>query len=99
VVSKTVAPSSATRPPTSSHSWLAGGRCQLEGFQQLVGAAAGRARAQAEQPAEHRQVLPPRQQLVHGGVLAGQAEQAADLLRLADHVVAPDPGVAGVGSQ
>ncbi len=54
---------------------------------------------QVEQLADHDEVLHAGQVLVDRGVLPGQADRAAHLLGVADHVVAADPGRAGVGAQ
>ena len=62
---------------------LAGGVGEVEPVQQLRGAGLGLAGAQVEQLADHDQVLGAGEVLVDRGVLAGQADGVADLLRLA----------------
>ena len=68
-----------------------GGVGEIELLEQLVGrGACASARRQLVEPAEHPQVLAPGQVLVDGRVLAGQADDAAQLLGLADDVEAGD---------
>ena len=78
---------------------LAGGVGQVEPGQQLPGADLRLPAAQIQQLADHHQVLGAGEVFVDRGVLAGQADGVANLLRLADDVVPADPGGAGVGLQ
>ena len=61
---------------------------QLELLEQLVGPALGLGLRQLVQPPEHDQVLAAGQVLVDGRVLAGQADDRAELLGLLDDVEA-----------
>jgi len=61
--------------------------------------AADEAGGEVEERAEEDEVLPAGQLLVDRGVLAGQADRAADLVRMADDVVTADGCRAGVGAQ
>ena len=72
---------------------------QLELLQQLRCASRGLGLRELVQPPEHDQVLAPGQVLVDRGVLPGQADDRAKLLRLLDDVEARDRGVAGVRLQ
>ena len=86
------------------HDWpkpwmLSGGLRPSEGIQELSGTHAGRLLVVAEETAQQDQVLQAREVLVDGGVLAGEADPAADLVGLADDVVAEDVGLAAVGAQ
>ena len=49
------------------------------------------------QPSEHRQVLETGEVLVHGGVLARQADDRSDLLRLLNDIEAGYGGAAAIG--
>ena len=69
---------------------------EVEAVQQLVGALAGLARRQVVQPAEHDQVRPPGEQLVHGRVLSGQPDAVTRPVGVARQVVPGDGGVPGV---
>jgi hypothetical protein len=69
---------------------------QLEPVEQLLGPASGVHPVQSDQPADHHQVLPAGLAVVHGGVLAGQADPPADLVTLPDDVEPGHPGLAGV---
>ena len=51
------------------------------------------------EPAHHAEVLPAGEVLVHGGVLAGQPDQAADQSGLLPDVVTQHPGRTAVGLQ
>jgi hypothetical protein len=62
-------------------------------------AASGGAPAQVPQPAHQEQVLATRQRLVHGGVLASEADQAPDRLGLATDVVPGHERAAAVRQQ
>lgn len=79
------------------HRGLLGGLGEREPLQQVVGPGPGLLAGQVQQPADHVEVLPAGELLVDRGVLAGQAYGAAQLPRLADHVVARDRRRAGVG--
>ncbi len=72
---------------------------EVELLQQLPGALARLRAGQLVQPAEHPQVLGAREVLVDRGVLAGQADDRAELLRLRDDVEAGHGGAAGVRLQ
>jgi hypothetical protein len=72
------------------------GAGQLELLQQFDGPPPRADPAQSQQSAQQHQVLPPGQLLVHGRVLAGQADAAAHQLGLPDHVGPGDDGPAGV---
>src|SRR5262249_2113939 len=74
-----------------------GGVGEREPLQQLVGTAAGVAAGQVEQPPDEIQVLAPGQLLVDRGVLAGEADHAAQLPGLLHDVVPGDGGGARVG--
>jgi hypothetical protein len=51
------------------------------------------------QAPEHHQVLAARENLIHGGVLPGQPDAGAHLVRLAGHVEPGDLGPPGIGAQ
>ena len=70
---------------------------QLELLEQLVGALLRLGRGQLVQPAEQPEVLAAGQVLVDRGVLARQADDPPDRVRLADDVEAGDRGSAGIG--
>ena len=70
---------------------------QVELLEQLVRTASRLGRRQLVEQPEHPQVLAPGQVLVDGGVLPGQADDAAQLLGLADDVEAGDGRSARVG--
>jgi hypothetical protein len=53
----------------------------------------------SEQPGKQDEVLHPGQVLVDRGELAGEADLAADGVRLPHHVVAEHAGLAAVGAQ
>ena len=72
---------------------------EVELLEQLVGAPPCLRRGQLVEPAEQPQVLAAGQVLVHRGVLAGQADDAPDLIVLAKDVVACDPRTPGVGAE
>ena len=55
--------------------------------------------AQVVEVADHLEVLPAGQVLVHGRVLAGQSDQAPDQAGLFGHVVPEHPGATAVGPQ
>jgi hypothetical protein len=67
-----------------------GGVGEVEPVEELVGAALGVACGEVEELAEHAQVLAAREELVHGGVLAGQADRAPDGRRFTDDVEPED---------
>ena len=72
---------------------------QLELLEQLGGPAAGaRARDMSDSSPTSSRFWRPREQLVEGGVLAGDADHPAHRLRVGDHVVAGHPRGAGVGA-
>ncbi len=76
-----------------------GGLGEVEGDEQ-VGSPPLRVRPrEAEQAGQQHEVLHPRQVLVHGGKLPGQADPAAHGVRLAGEVVAEDDGAPGVGPE
>jgi DNA-binding SARP family transcriptional activator len=60
---------------------------------------AGRCPRQPEQAADHDEVVRPGQSLVRGRVLAGEADELADLVCVAQHVVAAHPRLPPVGPQ
>ncbi len=60
---------------------------------------AGGRPTQAEQPADHDEVLGSGQLLVHRRVLAGERYELAHLHGVGLHVVAADAGLAAVGAQ
>src|SRR5690606_15682027 len=72
---------------------------QAEPFEQLVGPPVGDLARQVVEPAEHGEVAPPAQHLVHGRVLADQSDPVAHLVRLADHVETGDLGASAVRAQ
>ena len=51
----------------------------------------------AIEAADHLQVLAPGQQFVEGGVLPGDPDPAADLMRMLDDIEPGDRGAAGIG--
>ena len=63
---------------------------QVEALEQRLAARPCLAARHAVEPADHRQVLEPRQVLVDGRVLAGESDLLAQLGRVADHVEAGD---------
>ena len=69
---------------------------QIELVEQLDGPAGDVGRRQVVELPHHLEVLPAGQVLVDGGVLAGQADEAADQAGLLHHVVAEHPGLAAV---
>ena len=69
---------------------------EVELLEELVGAAPGLGRRQLVEPAEHPQVLAPGQVLVDRRVLAGQADDLAELVGLLDDVEAGDGRSSGV---
>src|SRR5690606_20133255 len=71
-------------------------RGQLEAFEQVGGAGGGVAPGEAEQPPHHVQVLGAGEPFVHGGVLAGQGDQALEPPPVAADVQAEDAGGPGV---
>ena len=72
---------------------------QVELLEQLAGASARFARGQLVEPTEEPEVLAPGEVLVHGRVLAGEADDAAQLLGLLDRVEAGHRGVTRVRAQ
>jgi hypothetical protein len=78
---------------------LVGGLLEAELFEQSAGGGARGGRAQPLQPAEHPQVLERREALVDRGVLAGDADQLADAVRLPGDVHPEDPGLPGVDGE
>jgi hypothetical protein len=76
-----------------------GGVGELEPRQQLHRPRPCLAAAQAEQAADHDQVVGPRQALVDGRVLAGEPDELTHLVRVPLGVVAAYPRHAAVGSQ
>ena len=70
---------------------------QAEPLEQLGGAALGVGLREAVEPADHLEVLAAGQQLIEGGVLAGQADAAADLVRVLEDIEPGDLGAAGIG--
>src|SRR5690625_6634670 len=74
----------------------AAGERQVELLKQLVGPQ-GRCPAQAQQSAEHDQVLAPGEEIVQGRLLAGGREAASGALRGTDHVDPTQPGAALTG--
>ena len=76
-----------------------GGVGELEPLQHLVGPAPGLVLAQVVEPADQVEVLAPGEVLVDGRVLAGQADDRAQGLGVADDVVAGHPGRAPVGEE
>jgi hypothetical protein len=77
----------------------AGGIGQLEAGQQLGRPGPGLRPRQAEQAADHDEVVRPRESLVHRGVLAGEADELPDLVGVAQHVVPADARLAAVRPQ
>nr|WP_281273524.1 hypothetical protein [Euzebya pacifica] len=77
------------------------GRClgQADALQHLVGASGSFCLAQAVEPADHDEVLPTGQVAVDRGVLPGQADLAAQGLRLLHHVEPRDRRAAAGGLQ
>ena len=75
------------------------GAGQPEGLEQLVGPARRHLAAQVREAAHHVDVLPAREVLVDGGVLAGEPDGAADRIGLGDHVVAEHRGASRVGAE
>src|SRR5690606_20312260 len=74
-----------------------GGVGEAELLEQPGGTALRGGLVEPEEPAEHREVLPGGEQVVDGGLLAGQADDASDLTRGAGDVVSDDVGAATVG--
>ena len=75
------------------------GAGQAEFLEQLVGPARRHLAAQVGEARHHVDVLPAREVLVHGGVLAGEPDDAAHRVGLGDHVVAEHRGAPGVGAE
>src|SRR5664280_265594 len=71
---------------------------ELEPFQQLRDPAAAGVAAEVASIGHQTQVFVPGEQVVHGGELAGDADQGAHRVRVAGHVVPTDPDVTGVGA-
>ena len=76
-----------------------GGVGQAEALQQLVGAIAHPPDGLVHELADEPEVLPSREVLVHGRVLAGQPDALPDLLGVLGHVDAEHRGAAGIGPQ
>jgi len=72
---------------------------QVEPIQQLLGFALGVAPGQVVEPADHLDVLPAGQVLVHRGVLTGQPDVRPQLRRVPDDVIAGHLGASGVGPE
>ncbi len=72
---------------------------ELEALEQLVGARAGLLFREVVEPSEHPEVLASGQVLVHGRVLAGEADRLAHRLRFADDVEARHACAAGIRLQ
>ena len=85
----------------ASRSWPSGSAAsaEVEPLEQFGGARLGVAAAEVQQLADEHEVLGAGEVLVDRGVLAGQADGAADLVRLGGDVVPADQGGAGVGLQ
>ncbi len=77
----------------------AGGLREAEGVEQLVGPRTHRRAPEAEQPADQDQVLPPREVLVDGRELAGEADAPRGPRRPRGRCRVRGPGFAGVGLQ
>ena len=75
------------------------GVLELEALEQLVGARAGLLFREVVEPSEHPEVLASGQVLVHGRVLAGEADRLAHRLRFADDVEARHACAAGIRLQ
>ena len=75
------------------------GLVEAELVQQLAGAGAGVRAGEVQQPGEQLEILPAGQLLVDRGVLAGQADRAADAVGVLHDVAAGDRGGARVGTQ
>ena len=86
-------------PPENCEIGLVGGLLEPELLEQPLRGRAGVRRAQALQAPEEPQVLGRREVLVDRRVLAGDADQLADAVRLAGHVDAEDLRVARVDRQ
>ena len=86
-------------PPENCDERPLGGLLEPELLEQAPRGRAGVRRAQPLQAPEEPQVLGRREVLVDRRVLAGDADQLADAMRLAGHVDAEDLGVARVDRQ
>jgi hypothetical protein len=69
---------------------------EIEPGQQLDRPGAGVGAAQATEPPDHDEVLPPGEQLVEGGILSGDADAALHRRRVRDDVVPGNPRPAAV---
>ena len=72
---------------------------ELEALEQLVGARAGLLFREVVEPSEHPEVLASGQVLVHGRVLAGEADRLAHRLGFADDVETRHACAAGIRLQ
>jgi hypothetical protein len=76
-----------------------GGVGEIEPLEHPARPGAGRGPAEAEQAADHDEVLGAGELVVHGGVLAGERQRLAHGDGVIDHVVTADPGPPGVRFQ
>ena len=72
---------------------------QREALEHILGAAAALGLAQLVEEPHELEVLSPREQLVDGGELSGEADQRAQSRGVRDHVAAGHRGASAVGSQ
>ena len=76
---------------------LVAGVGEIELGEQVDGTLLGTLGAEVEEPPEHLQVLSTGEDLIHGGVLTGEANPSPHLHRVADDVETGDGGTTSVG--
>ena len=79
--------------------WPVGRLEQAEPVERFLGSRLGHLSAQSVEPADHHQVLSSGEGFVDRGVLAGQADEASNSVRVVLDIDPADPCMSGVGGE